>query len=142
MLTNRCNIRKNISCQSTCWLNLLQCVAPYSSEGRYRYSSIVISIPGTKFPRKINTHDHDHICMARETTAARFTQHKSERFRKGPVRDSHMVTRDQLQSSRLLWLLHNNAAAGSGAPEDVCVCLLYTSPSPRDRTRSRMPSSA
>ena len=25
---------------------------------------------------------------------------------------------------------------------DVDVCLLYTSPSPRDRTRSRMPSSA
>ena len=24
----------------------------------------------------------------------------------------------------------------------ICVCLLYTSPSPRDRTRSRMPSSA
>ena len=28
---------------------------------------------------------------------------------------------------------------GSGAPT---TCLLYTSPSPRDRTRSRMPSSA
>ena len=26
--------------------------------------------------------------------------------------------------------------------EALCVCLLYTSPSPRDRTRSRMPSSA
>ena len=25
---------------------------------------------------------------------------------------------------------------------DICSCLLYTSPSPRDRTRSRMPSSA
>ena len=25
---------------------------------------------------------------------------------------------------------------------DLCICLLYTSPSPRDRTRSRMPSSA
>ena len=25
---------------------------------------------------------------------------------------------------------------------ELCVCLLYTSPSPRDRTRSRMPSSA
>ena len=25
---------------------------------------------------------------------------------------------------------------------DVTACLLYTSPSPRDRTRSRMPSSA
>ena len=30
---------------------------------------------------------------------------------------------------------------GSGCP-DVISCLLYTSPSPRDRTRSRMPSSA
>ena len=27
-------------------------------------------------------------------------------------------------------------------PEDLKACLLYTSPSPRDRTRSRMPSSA
>ena len=27
-------------------------------------------------------------------------------------------------------------------PEDFYICLLYTSPSPRDRTRSRMPSSA
>ena len=26
--------------------------------------------------------------------------------------------------------------------EELIVCLLYTSPSPRDRTRSRMPSSA
>ena len=26
--------------------------------------------------------------------------------------------------------------------EKVNICLLYTSPSPRDRTRSRMPSSA
>ena len=28
------------------------------------------------------------------------------------------------------------------ASEPPCLCLLYTSPSPRDRTRSRMPSSA
>ena len=33
-------------------------------------------------------------------------------------------------------------AAGSANPEQALVCLLYTSPSPRDRTRSRMPSSA
>ena len=26
--------------------------------------------------------------------------------------------------------------------DPFCICLLYTSPSPRDRTRSRMPSSA
>ena len=30
----------------------------------------------------------------------------------------------------------------SSAPHTVGTCLLYTSPSPRDRTRSRMPSSA
>ena len=30
----------------------------------------------------------------------------------------------------------------NGYSEDEEVCLLYTSPSPRDRTRSRMPSSA
>ena len=32
--------------------------------------------------------------------------------------------------------------AGLGASTKVPTCLLYTSPSPRDRTRSRMPSSA
>ena len=31
---------------------------------------------------------------------------------------------------------------GSGPGGYVSACLLYTSPSPRDRTRSRMPSSA
>ena len=36
-------------------------------------------------------------------------------------------------------LLVAEDASGSAA---VKVCLLYTSPSPRDRTRSRMPSSA
>ena len=30
----------------------------------------------------------------------------------------------------------------AGLPEFIKPCLLYTSPSPRDRTRSRMPSSA
>ena len=31
---------------------------------------------------------------------------------------------------------------GQISPGDTLICLLYTSPSPRDRTRSRMPSSA
>ena len=30
----------------------------------------------------------------------------------------------------------------NGDAVKACTCLLYTSPSPRDRTRSRMPSSA
>ena len=35
-----------------------------------------------------------------------------------------------------------NNLAGCVVSPDVNTCLLYTSPSPRDRTRSRMPSSA
>ena len=31
---------------------------------------------------------------------------------------------------------------GNNAGHTIWICLLYTSPSPRDRTRSRMPSSA
>ena len=34
------------------------------------------------------------------------------------------------------------ATIQNDAPEVSITCLLYTSPSPRDRTRSRMPSSA
>ena len=33
-------------------------------------------------------------------------------------------------------------SCGDYEREEVASCLLYTSPSPRDRTRSRMPSSA
>ena len=36
---------------------------------------------------------------------------------------------------------HHRAVKGTGHIQQ-CGCLLYTSPSPRDRTRSRMPSSA
>ena len=37
--------------------------------------------------------------------------------------------------------LQNEIQGGPG-PDVIYGCLLYTSPSPRDRTRSRMPSSA
>ena len=35
-----------------------------------------------------------------------------------------------------------SAMFSDGSFEQLDACLLYTSPSPRDRTRSRMPSSA
>ena len=37
---------------------------------------------------------------------------------------------------------HSVRGCVEGGRTDVKICLLYTSPSPRDRTRSRMPSSA
>ena len=39
-------------------------------------------------------------------------------------------------------LQNSQAIANSDSLLDDYICLLYTSPSPRDRTRSRMPSSA
>ena len=38
--------------------------------------------------------------------------------------------------------LMNRSPAQAKAPTSVTTCLLYTSPSPRDHTRSRMPSPA
>ena len=40
------------------------------------------------------------------------------------------------------WFLLNIDQLKNGFTTELLSCLLYTSPSPRDRTRSRMPSSA
>ena len=40
------------------------------------------------------------------------------------------------------WPLCKDLRNAHFRPQNNCTCLLYTSPSPRDRTRSRMPSSA
>ena len=42
----------------------------------------------------------------------------------------------------MIMIPEGNPGAGGYREHDILVCLLYTSPSPRDRTRSRMPSSA
>ena len=52
--------------------------------------------------------------------------------------------RHQLQDAgaKILFTVEMFADTARTAVEGTKVCLLYTSPSPRDRTRSRMPSSA
>jgi len=50
---------------------------------------------------------------------------------------------DVIEASCLIEQYRNLTSQFSGQDEAwFCSCLLYTSPSPRDRTRSRMPSSA
>ena len=39
-------------------------------------------------------------------------------------------------------ITEQNSAYNARVNDRILACLLYTSPSPRDRTRSRMPSSA
>ena len=50
-----------------------------------------------------------------------------------------VLTRQQTKVSDLIW---EGDDEPNPNPGDYKFCLLYTSPSPRDRTRSRMPSSA
>ena len=50
-----------------------------------------------------------------------------------PVEDYEQITNFHYMS---------NGQVVTGGSANVYDCLLYTSPSPRDRTRSRMPSSA
>ena len=46
------------------------------------------------------------------------------------------------QGPEMSWAAEHVVGVAQGAPEDIMDCLLYTSPSPRDATLSRMPSSA
>ena len=51
------------------------------------------------------------------------------------------VDNTQLQNNKLIFT-DGNAVENFELDNELTTCLLYTSPSPRDRTRSRMPSSA
>ena len=61
---------------------------------------------------------------------------------KGSLVNTVHTTAANIGSASAVYIFADNAAtitiAGSGSP----FCLLYTSPSPRDRQKSRMPSSA
>ena len=50
--------------------------------------------------------------------------------------------RTQLDGAFMVTPQELEAIVGPKVKDAAAICLLYTSPSPRDRTRSRMPSSA
>eukprot|EP00656_Telonema_subtile_P047703 TRINITY_DN5506_c0_g1_i1.p1 TRINITY_DN5506_c0_g1~~TRINITY_DN5506_c0_g1_i1.p1 ORF type:complete len:128 (+),score=16.61 TRINITY_DN5506_c0_g1_i1:19-402(+) len=83
---------------------------------------------GVELPQK-QRHQRRDLQQRKELARARESTHREWE----PVRISHRV-----ESRRSVRLQPALGAEFVG----VRVCLLYTSPSPRDRTRSRMPSSA
>ena len=57
--------------------------------------------------------------------------------------DEHTVGVQRMDRSLVVGDEDNSATEVSDSVENLCsACLLYTSPSPRDRQKSRMPSSA
>ena len=63
--------------------------------------------------------------------------HQSDQVRHSDLRPNTYVFNTVINA----WAKSKERGAAAKA-EEMLVCLLYTSPSPRDRTRSRMPSSA
>ena len=81
-----------------------------------------------------------------DTTPARSPVYMSDETRDAIQQANAVVAADDEPNAD--GMMDDSAAGGGvgneGGPGSVgdCSCLLYTSPSPRDRTRSRMPSSA
>src|SRR5664280_2977228 len=110
--------------------------------------------------------DQGSILDQRSKLIGKRRQHSSKRLREDNVAQCLRLTHTQRESSFRLSLgdrldggteylgnvgsvAHCKGNRGGGElrqvqsyPRESIVCLLYTSPSPRDRTRSRMPSSA
>ena len=59
-------------------------------------------------------------------------------------RDKSITALNEVMKSdkKIILVTQKNSEVDDPKKNDVFSCLLYTSPSPRDRTRSRMPSSA
>ena len=64
---------------------------------------------------------------------------ESDRWSQKPL---YMAILEMLKSEDCAGATVLRGLAGFGAHSRIHTCLLYTSPSPRDLTRSRMPSSA
>ena len=77
-------------------------------------------------------HDRDHI---RNIAIAAHIDHGKTTLSDNLIAGAGMMSEDLAGKSRVLDFDEQESARG-------ITCLLYTSPSPRDRTRSRMPSSA
>ena len=57
--------------------------------------------------------------------------------------EQYETIKDTMMAADFPWFYNSSVLYGTDHDNDISdSCLLYTSPSPRDRTRSRMPSSA
>ena len=84
-----------------------------------------------KLRRTLKSGGHVFGCMLSQMASTRFEQVLSGSTLDYAIIDSEHGSRDRTEIQQLTGMLRQ-----------ADICLLYTSPSPRDRTRSRMPSSA
>ena len=93
---------------------------------------------------RITTAGHRHDCLAFESVMAGIRIHRTGRGR--PRTRPDRVLGDKAYSNRAIRSHLRRRQIKATIPEPTSHqahrCLLYTSPSPRDRQKSRMPSSA
>ena len=66
----------------------------------------------------------------------------SDVYKRQPQSLARKLTSNVSKYDYIVGIADHNKLAKKSRFDPLYICLLYTSPSPRDRTRSRMPSSA
>ena len=91
----------------------------------------------------LNTHASTFLILKRTEVEGESTRLLLD-LRKDLTRSSHLqqVGRVGLAVDRSMSVIRLALALGTRCHNDINTCLLYTSPSPRDKRQSRMPSSA
>ena len=82
----------------------------------------------------------DYEALLKENTLLKEHLHAAEERARGLEQRERMLQETLVTTQRMVEEMKDNARRE--AQLLIKDCLLYTSPSPRDRTRSRMPSSA
>ena len=101
---------------------------------------------GDDYTKKSQTLAEQRKAMEVEAKAIQEAQHLREEYQASLGQVSQILQQNDADYSDLEQLKENDqiayAVKVAEKTENTKNCLLYTSPSPRDRTRSRMPSSA
>ena len=87
----------------------------------------------------VDQHIKEHDAWEKEKIVAILKESKTHPIKPAGIPLQMMILRARYNSQRAYEIYEFNSTM---AYDELKDCLLYTSPSPRDRTRSRMPSSA
>ena len=82
------------------------------------------------------------LTIKKRITEAPNSSHTAKLFKKGPEKCAEKFGEEAIELIVASVKKKKKEIIGEAADALYHICLLYTSPSPRDRTRSRMPSSA
>ena len=113
------------------------------AEGQAHYIARVMRLGGGDLARVFNGVDGEWACEL-DIDGRKVMASPAEQLRAQPEQSGQgpSLLFAPLKKTRTDFAVEKATELGASSIQPVGTCLLYTSPSPRDRTRSRMPSSA